>query len=350
MTFTFSVPANTNDAALANINSITLPGASLIQSVGGTDADLTLNGVPGVLNTVVFDNFEPAPTSAPSLSASTDTGISNVDEVTSFGTAANKLDFEIINAFAGQEVQLLINSSAVGTPVIVSAGGTASVTGIELSEGTYTATFTVKDANGNVSLSSPSATVVIDRTAPTVTVNQATAQDDPATIAPVEFDVVFSEDVATLVPGDFVVSSTATGAAVTGITGGPDAYQAEVNNMTSSGSIALDLPAGVVTDVAGNFNSASTSTDNTVFFNDISQLTLTAASIANGATGVAPTAAVSFTFNQTLAATTVNEARVSLKTTNGSICTSYCYFFRSNCYYRTCFCTQPGNHLPGRDR
>ena len=53
-------------------------------------------------------------------------------------------------------------------------------------------------------------TYTIDKTVPTVTINQAVGQNDPTNVSPVQFTVVFSEAVSGFTIGDVSLSGTAT--------------------------------------------------------------------------------------------------------------------------------------------
>ena len=76
-----------------------------------------------------------------------------------------------------------------------SAGGAGySINPAGLSDGAYTATAAQSDAAGNTGVGST--TFTVDTVAPTVTINQAAGQVDPATGGPVHFTVVFSEPVS----------------------------------------------------------------------------------------------------------------------------------------------------------
>jgi len=105
-----------------------------------------------------------------------------------------------------------------------------------------------------------------DTTSPTVTINQAPEQADPASTAPINFTVAFSEPVSVFANDDVVVSGTA-GATTAVVTGTGATYNAAVSGMNGSGTVIATVAAGVVTDAAGNPNTASTSTDNTVSYN-----------------------------------------------------------------------------------
>ncbi len=110
-----------------------------------------------------------------------------------------------------------------------------------------------------------------DVSLPSVTINQAVGQSDPATSAPINFTVVFSESVNGFQTGDVTLSGTA-GATTAVVTGSGATYNVAVSGMTTSGTVVATIAAGVATDLAGNANTASTSIDNTVTFNIPGQL------------------------------------------------------------------------------
>jgi hypothetical protein len=107
----------------------------------------------------------------------------------------------------------------------------------------------------------------LDATAPTVTINQAAGQADPTNASPINFTVVFSEPVTGFAAGDVsFTGSTVGGTLVATVTGGPTTYNVAVTGMTTPGDVVASVPAAAATDLAGNNNTASTSTDNTVTF------------------------------------------------------------------------------------
>jgi uncharacterized protein YneR len=100
----------------------------------------------------------------------------------------------------------------------------------------------------------------------TVTINQAATQADPTSTAPITFTAVFSESVSGFTGSDVTITGTAGGTKTVTVTGGPSTYSVAVSGLTSSGTVIATVPAGRATDAAGNGNTASTSTDNTVTF------------------------------------------------------------------------------------
>ncbi len=121
---------------------------------------------------------------------------------------------------------------------------------------------------------------------PSVTVEQAAAQADPTITSPVFFTAIFSERIneTTLVRADFSVTGTA-GATLELISGNSTNIYTLTLVPATPGTISVSLPAGVITDLAGNPNSASTSTDNTVTFGnpDATAPTITLTTPSEGA-------------------------------------------------------------------
>jgi VCBS repeat-containing protein len=111
----------------------------------------------------------------------------------------------------------------------------------------------------------PQVTVSGDTTAPSVTINQASGQNDPTNTSPVNFTVVFSEPVSNFVTGDVTLSGTA-GATTQLVTGSGTTYNVAVSGMIGTGTVIASIAANRATDAAGNQNTASTSTDNTVTY------------------------------------------------------------------------------------
>ncbi len=182
------------------------------------------------------------------------------------------------------------SESVVGfTPADVTRGGTATggtvtvtgsgasyeiaVSGL-ISDGTVTASIPaggVADPAGNTNTISSSTdnTVVYDGTAPSVTIDQKVGQADPTSTQPIRFTVTFSESVVGFTPADVTRGGTATGGTVTVIGSGAN-YELAVSGLTSDGTVTATIPAGGAQDGAGNSNTVSSSTDNTVTFDTTS--------------------------------------------------------------------------------
>ena len=120
---------------------------------------------------------------------------------------------------------------------------------------------------------------------PTVTIDQAAGQADPTNTSPIDFTVVFSVPVSDFDTGDVTLDGTA-GATTGEVTGSGTTYNVAVSGMTSWGTVIASIDAGVAHSEAGNPNAASTSTDNTVTYDNIAPTVTT-----DPASAVTPTSA-----------------------------------------------------------
>ncbi|MDX2111522.1 MAG: hypothetical protein SFY80_14925 [Verrucomicrobiota bacterium] len=105
--------------------------------------------------------------------------------------------------------------------------------------------------------------------APTVTLNQAAGQPDPAAVGPITFTAVFSEPVSGFVADDVVITGTAgaTTAAVVQISpNNGTTYQISISGMTQNGTVFVTIPSGRAISALGAGNAASTSMDNSVSY------------------------------------------------------------------------------------
>ncbi len=156
-----------------------------------------------------------------------------------------------------------------GTAVVTGSGTTYNVAFSGFTgNGTVIATVPADSAtdaagNGNLASTSTDNTVTFDGTQPTVTINQAGAQVDPTNGSSVSFTVVFSESVTGFDDTDVTRGGTATGGTI-GVTGSGTTYTVTIGGLTGDGTVIASIAAGRAADSAGNTNTASTSTDNTV--------------------------------------------------------------------------------------
>jgi Bacterial Ig-like domain len=248
-----SSPANSGNYT---VKSPPLADGTHAMSATATDAAGNISA-PSTAVTVVIDTVAPS-TSAPRLISASDTGVSSTDQITRLTSVSVTGTTQ-----AGATVVLRDNGAQIAT-------GTADPTGtftlaVTLAAGSHTLTATSTDLAGNLGASSGGAVVVVDTTSPTVTLNQAVGQADPALASPVLFTAVFSESVYDLTGADLALGGTA-GATTATVTGSGATYTISVSGMQLIGPVTLTLPAGRTTDAAGNGNAASTSTDNSVLF------------------------------------------------------------------------------------
>jgi autotransporter-associated beta strand protein len=125
------------------------------------------------------------------------------------------------------------------------------------------------DAAGNYATQVSAQAINIDITAPTVTINQAGGQADPTNNSVISFTVVFSEAInpATFTSGDITTGGTATGVAwSTPTTSDNITWTIATSAVTGDGTVIPSIALNKITDIAGNDNTASTSTDNSVIY------------------------------------------------------------------------------------
>jgi Bacterial Ig-like domain len=198
----------------------------------------------------------PAAPSAPDLLATSDSGPSSTDNITNVTTptfSGTALTNSTVRLFAGTTEMGHVDTSTGTTWTITSSPA--------LVEGTYsfTATQSTVDGTSGTSLALP----VSIFTSLGVTINQASGQADPTGTSPINFTVVFTHAVTDFATGDVTLGGTA-GATTATVTGSGTTYNVAVSGMTTGGTVTASIAAGKASDLAGNLNTASTSTDNTV--------------------------------------------------------------------------------------
>ena len=137
-----------------------------------------------------------------------------------------------------------------------------------------------------------------DATRPSVTINQAAAQADPTGTSPINFTAVFSEPVSGFTGSDVTLGGTS-GATTATVTGGPTTFNIATSGMTGSGTVIATIATDRASDAAGNLNTASTSTDNTVTYNFSAPLVITTSSLPAGTVGTPYNAALAATGGST---------------------------------------------------
>jgi len=113
----------------------------------------------------------------------------------------------------------------------------------------------------------------VDIFGPTVTVEQAVSQADPTNASPIYFIATFNEpiNVSTFTGSDVTLGGTATGTLSANVSeispNNGTTFSIAVSGMTGSGMVTASLDASNVTDLAGNGNDVSSSSDNNVTYN-----------------------------------------------------------------------------------
>jgi hypothetical protein len=298
VSFTYSSTATSATTGVARVvQGATTIGSSGLQTlVSGTSQSATLSvAIPsGTVNgnyrvevTVTNNTQPPGPTSrqdgqnnAIAVNVPSDVTPPTVTINQAAGqadpTKTSPINFTVIfsepvTGFTGTDVT--IGGTAGGTKTATVTGGpttfNVAVTGMTTS-GTVTASIAAGVAadaasNANEASTSTDNTVTWDVTPPTVTINQAAGQADPTNLSPINFTVIFSEPVTGFTDADVTIGGTAGGTKTKTLTGGPTTFNLAVSGVTD-GTVVAGIASGVATDLAGNGNEASTSTDNMVTF------------------------------------------------------------------------------------
>jgi len=115
--------------------------------------------------------------------------------------------------------------------------------------------------------------ITYDAIGPTVTIDQAPAQADPATSYPVRFAVQFSESVTGFTSGDVELSGTADAPMFATVSGSGASYVVEVSGMSGPGTVIATVVADAATGASGPSRESSSS-DNVVTWSPPANYTL----------------------------------------------------------------------------
>ena len=183
-------------------------------------------------------------------------GFTNTDVVTSASTAPGTLAVAIGGSGANYTISVS-GMTGPGSVIVTIPAGAATADAAPAGRMNVASTITDN-------------TVAFDNLAPTVTINQAIGQNDP-TNGNAVFTAVFSEPILGLTfgPADVTLGGTATGQSLVSHTSADNITWTITISATGPGTIMPSLAAAVVRDPALNDNLASTSTDNTVTFDNV---------------------------------------------------------------------------------
>jgi hypothetical protein len=129
-------------------------------------------------------------------------------------------------------------------------------------DGAHVVSYFATDTAGNVGQRG-SQPVLIDTTAPGVSVQQAPGQGDPTNADTVQFTATFTEPVTGFTAADVTVSAAAADASVE-VIGSGAAYLISVTGLRQDGTVTVSVGANAAFDVAGRGNTTSTDADATV--------------------------------------------------------------------------------------
>jgi beta-lactamase superfamily II metal-dependent hydrolase len=310
----------TNGPSTATINSM-----STIVDATGYNANLTATAtaIASAGTNKGFRGVVMVPTTTPT--------VTSITRVGSTPTNASSVQFTV--TFSENVTGVDATDFALTTTGVTGA----SVTGVSGSGTTYTVTVNTGTGNGTIRLDlsdndsiqnagfvalggdgvgngsfTAGSSYTIDKTAPTIS-SSVRASTSPTNAASVQFTVTYSESVIGVSSSSFALTSSVTGASITGVTGSGTTYTVTVNTGSGSGTLRLDGAADPnVVDAAGNAN-ASTFTAGESYTIDKTAPTVVSSVRANPD----PTAAanVDFTVTFSESVTGVDTADFALTTT-----------------------------------
>ena len=210
--------------------------------------------------TIVIDTSAPA---APAITGYSDDGGVIGDGLTNDATPTLTGTAEL-----GSTVAILDGPTVLGTAP-VGQDGVWQYPAPPLADGPHSFTATATDVAGNLSPASAPLPLTIDTVRPTVTINQATGQADPTNVASIVFTVNFSKPVTGFDEADIDLPPAQWGDRRRRCHGAGTDYTVTVTGMTGDGTVVASVPGGAAIDAAGNDNTASTSSDNSVRFDAV---------------------------------------------------------------------------------
>jgi len=221
-------------------------GSASITVAAGSYTDAAGNaGGAGTTPVLHFDTLAPAAPSVPDLKPSSDSGISDSDNIT-----ADTMPVFTGTAEAGATVTLYEGGTVLGSAIAVD--GTWRIASSKLNEGSHLITAQATDAAGNTGAMSAALTVLVDTTAPARTfANLALSNDGGAS------STDFVTNVASHVFSGSLDAAPAAGERVeVSLDGGLHWAAAQVDGTNWSAPVTLTAGAGTlsvrVVDAAGN--------------------------------------------------------------------------------------------------
>ncbi|MGB3266797.1 MAG: DUF4347 domain-containing protein, partial [Microcoleus sp.] len=264
--FSADIATAATEGRTINLAAPTLPNITF--ATIGNNTPLPKTGTPIAGNSLTIDALPPAVTIPAITPNPRNTSVASIPITFS----------ESVTGFDLPDLTFTRNGTAVPLTGATISGSGSSYTlnlpaALTNTDGSYVLTLTaagsgIADSVSNALTVNGSTNWTADLTTPTVTINQATTQIDPTANLPINFTVTFSEPVTGFEASDIDLStSTTSGTLTPTITGSGPVYNVAVNGITSNGNVIASIKANGVTDVAGNQNSVSTSTDNSVTYN-----------------------------------------------------------------------------------
>jgi Calx-beta domain/Bacterial Ig-like domain len=252
-------------------------------------------------------------------------------------TNANSVDYTVtfsksVTGVDADDFNLALGGVTATTPVVVSGSGTTYTVTVNGIAGTGSLGLNLADddsiadstsfplggtgaGNGNFT----GEVYNVDTDAPTVTINQKAGQADPTNAAPIAFTVHFNEPVTGFQAGDIDFTGSTAGTLLANVTGSGADYTVNVTGMSTSGNVIAAIVAGAAIDGAGNSSAASTSTDNSIAFDNVAPSVTIDKNVGQGdPTGVSPIV-FHVVFSEPVTGFTAADVDLSTSTVSGTL-------------------------------
>ena len=299
LTFAYTVQAGDTAADLDYSSTTALALNSGSIQASGTPANLTLPapgaaGSLGANKAIVIDTTAPCSPEAPDLTAASDSGASNTDNITSdstptfTGTAESNSTVTVISSGGG----------SLGTATADGSGNWSYTMVIALANGSYSITATATDAAGNTSAPSAGLTIIIDTTAPsapTVSTSSPSSDNTPTFTGTAE------------VGSTVTVISSVGGTLGTATADGSGSWSYTAASALAEGSHTITATAR---DAAGNTSVQSTGYPITI---DTLTISINDVSVQEGNSGP-----ITMSFTVALSASSTSPVTVDYATSNGT--------------------------------
>lgn len=256
--------------------------ATVAPPLGGTDPDLG-NNIATDTNAL---NIPPTMVSINRANASP-TNATSVPYTVTFSESVTGVGIgNFTPVMAGVSGATVTGASGSGTTwtVTVNSGAGSGTLGLDM---TNSSGVTDSGGAGVSNLPFIGQLYVIDKTPPTVTINQASGQADPTSGSLINFTAVFSEAVTGLLGSEINITGTSGGTKIATVTeiapNNGTTYNVAVSGMTTGGTVIAAVAANAAQDAAGNNSAASTSSDNTVTYRVVCPTAFTVGNNGDGA-------------------------------------------------------------------
>jgi hypothetical protein len=237
------------------ISSISGVGTLAISIAAGTATDLAGNKAPASGNSASFIVDNNAPTITISAPSATRTATGPIIYTVTYSDT----NFATSNL---STADITLNKTGTANATLVTVGsGTGSVRSVTISGITGDGTLgisigagTAIDMSGNTALAStPSTTVAVDNTAPTISIGAPSVAETKA--GPVSYNITYADanfNASTLSPLQVTLIATGSATGTVSVTGTGTTRTVKISAITGFGTLAISIGPGTATDLAGN--------------------------------------------------------------------------------------------------